>query len=333
MRTNKLWRLAARPDGLFKPTDFTWHEQPVPDLQDGQVLVRNIYISLDPANRVWTTQDSYMPMIPLGETMRGGTIGIVEESRDPAFSPGDIVQAFLGWQLYGVTKGGLTKLQKGVPLTAYMGLLGHIGLTAYFGLLDIGKPKEGETLVVSAAAGAVGSLVGQIGKIKGCRVVGLAGSDEKCRWIRDDLGFDAAINYRTEKVYPALKRECPGGIDIYFDNVGGEILDAALALINLRARIPLCGAISQYTATAPAAGPASLSRLIVCRGRMEGFIVTDYLPRAMEAIPDLLRWQQEGRLKFKVDISEGLESAPSAINRLFEGTNTGKLLVRVSEEP
>ncbi|MBZ5604420.1 MAG: NADP-dependent oxidoreductase [Acidobacteriia bacterium] len=334
MRINKQWRLAARPQQLFKDTDFKWIEEPVPALADGQVLVRNVYLSLDPTNRVWASQDSYMPMVPLGEVMRGGTIGVVEESRDAGFAPADIVQGLLGWQLYASAPGAqLTKLPKGVPLTAFMGLLGHIGLTAYFGLIDIGQPKEGETLVVSAAAGAVGSLVGQIGKIKGCYVVGIAGSDEKCRWLKDELGYDAAINYRKEKILDALKRECPRGIDIYFDNVGGEILDAALALLNLRARIPLCGMISQYTATGPVAGPSNLARLIMTRSRIEGFLVTDYLPRAGEAIPQLLGWMQSGKLKFKVDVAEGLESAPRAINKLFEGTNTGKLVVKISEEP
>jgi len=334
MRTNKQWRLAARPQQLFKDSDFKWTEEPVPALAEGQVLVRNVYLSLDPTNRVWASQDSYMPVVPLGDVMRGGTIGVVEESRDAGFAPGDIVQGLLGWQLYAIAPAqALSKLPKGVPLTAFMGVLGHIGLTAYFGLLDIGQPKEGETLVVSAAAGAVGSLVGQIGKIKRCYVVGIAGSDDKCRWLREDLGFDAAINYRKEKVLDALKRECPRGIDIYFDNVGGEILDAALALINLRARIPLCGMISQYTATGPVAGPANLARLIMTRSRIEGFLVTDYLPRAGEAIPQLLQWMQSGRLKFKVDVADGLESAPRAINKLFEGTNTGKLVVKISEEP
>lgn len=206
-------------------------------------------------------------------------------------------------------------------------------MTAYFGLLDVGKPKEGETLVVSAAAGAVGSLVGQIGKIKGCYVVGIAGSDDKCRWIREELGFDAAINYRNENVLPALKAACPSGIDIYFDNVGGEILDAALALLNLRGRVPLCGMISQYTATGPVTGPANLARLIMTRSRMEGFLVTDYLPRAGEAIPEMMRWMHEGCLKFRTDVVDGLEKAPKAINRLFDGTNMGKLIVKVSEEP
>jgi NADPH-dependent curcumin reductase CurA len=334
VRTNQQLLLTARPQGLFKESDFAWHEAPVPELSNGDVLVRNVYLSLDPTNRVWATQDSYMPMVPLGSVMRGGAVGVVEESRNPAFSPGDIVQGLLGWQLYYISNGAdLSKLPKGVPLTAFMGVLGHIGLTAYFGLIDIGQPKEGETLVVSAAAGAVGSLVGQIGKIKGCYVVGLAGSDEKCRWLKDDLGFDAAINYRAGNIQQAMKAACPRGIDIYFDNVGGEILEAALNLINLRARIPLCGMISQYTATAPVPGPSNLARLIMCRARIEGFLVTDYLPRAGEAIPHLAQWMQTGRLKFKLDVADGLRAAPLAANKLFEGTNTGKLVVKVSQEP
>jgi hypothetical protein len=333
MKINKQWRLVARPIGLFKESDFEWREEPVPSLADGDVLVRNLYLSLDPTNKVWATQDSYLPAIPLGDVMRGGTIGVVEESRHPSFTPGDLVQGFLGWQLYGVANGAaLTKLPKGTPPLLVLGVLGHIGLTAYFGLLEIGKPKEGETLVVSGGAGAVGSLVGQIGKIKGCHVVGLTGSDEKCHWITKDLGFDAAINYRTENVFESLKRHCPRGIDVYFDNVGGDILDAALLLINLKARIPLCGMISSYTATTPPPGPSNLSRLIVQRARMEGFLVMDYLPRAGEAIPHLLGWIQEGRLKFRVDVVPGLEHAPTAINRLFEGTNMGKLVVKISEE-
>jgi len=334
MKTNKQWRLAARPVGLFKDSDFKWQEEPIGDLGDGAVLVRVIYLSLDPTNKVWATTDSYLPAVPLGDVMRGGGIGVVEESRNASFAAGDIVQGMFGWQLYASVPGaGLTKLPKGAPLKAFMGVLGHIGLTAYFGLMDVGKPKEGETLVVSAAAGAVGSLVGQIGKIKGCRVVGLAGSDDKCLWIREELGFDAAINYHNENVSAALKRECPKGIDIYFDNVGGEILNTALALINLRARIPLCGMISQYTATGPVSGPANLSNLISRRAKIEGFLVSDYLPRAGEAIPHLLEWMQSGRLKFRLDVAEGLEQAPRAISRLFEGKNTGKLVVKVSEEP
>src|SRR5438105_5151481 len=234
-QTNHQWRLVARPVGLLKESDFKWTEEPIPDISDGQILVRNLYISLDPTNRMWAMADTYLPAVPLGEVMRGGAIGIIEQSRHPKFKEGDHVQGLLGWQEYAVSDGqGVTVLppMPGVPLTAFLGLFSHIGLTAYFGLLNVGKPQAGETLVVSAAAGAVGSLVGQIGKIKGCRVVGIAGSDEKCQWITEDLGFDAAINYKTENVLDSLKQHCPNGIDVDFENVGGKILDAILSLIN-----------------------------------------------------------------------------------------------------
>src|SRR5271165_1065841 len=237
MRMNRQWRLAARPQGIVENSDFQWREEAVPALEDGQVLVRNIYLSLDPSNRVWMNDaDSYLPKLALGAIMRGGAIGVVEESKNPKFTNGDIVQGLLNWQEFVVSDGsGLTKLPMipGVPLTAFQGLLGHIGLTAYFGLLDIGQPKPGETLVVSTAAGAVGSLVGQMGKIAGCRVVGIVGTDEKCAWITGELGFDAAINYKKEIVRVALRRACPKGVDIDFENVGGDILDAALSQINL----------------------------------------------------------------------------------------------------
>jgi NADPH-dependent curcumin reductase CurA len=332
-RINHQWRLAARPVGTIKETDYQWTEEPVPELQDGQVLVRSIYLSLDPANRGWVREEgSYMAPIPLGAVMPGVVIGAVEESRNPNFQAGDNVQGFLGWQEYAVSDGaGLNKLPNNpaIPLTAYLGLFGGIGLTAYFGLLDITDPQPGETLVVSAAAGAVGSVVGQIGKIKGCRVVGIAGSDEKCKWIVNELGFDAAINYKTEDVRQGLKRTCPKGIDVYFDNVGGEILDAVLAMINLRARISICGMISQYNATAPVPGPYNLINILVRRAKMQGFIVLDYLPRASEAIPELIKWHMEGKLKYRVDVVEGLKEAPRAVNKLFDGSNQGKLIIKV----
>ncbi|HKE03654.1 MAG TPA: NADP-dependent oxidoreductase, partial [Blastocatellia bacterium] len=315
-RTNHQWRLAARPVGIIKEADYQWAEEPVPELQDGQVLIRNLYLSLDPANRAWVREEgSYMAPIPLGSVMLGIAVGVVEESRNPNFQAGDNVQGFLGWQEYAVSDGaGLNKLPNNpaIPLTAYLGLFGGIGLTAYFGLLDITDPKPGETLVVSAAAGAVGSIVGQIGKIKGCHVVGIAGSDEKLKWIVDELGYDAAINYKTENIRQGLKRTCPNGIDIYFDNVGGEILDAALAMINLRARISVCGMISQYNTTAPVPGPYNLINILTKRAKMQGFIVTDYLPRAQEAIPELIKWYLEGKLKYRVDVVEGLKEAPRA---------------------
>jgi NADPH-dependent curcumin reductase len=334
--TNRQWLLASRPQGLPAAANFAWKESPAPKCQqDGQILIRIVYLSLDPTNRVWMNEAaSYLPAIPLGDVMRGVGIGYVEESRNPGFAPGDLVQGLLGWQTWFLSSDGkdLTKLPKlPIPVDAHFGLLAHIGFTAYFGVLDIGKPKPGETLVVSAAAGAVGSLAGQIGKIKGCRVVGIAGSDDKCAWLTGDLGFDAAINYKKEKLYPALQKHCPNGIDIYFDNVGGATLEAALALINNYARIPLCGMISQYNAEQPEHGPRNLAALVGHRGLMQGFIVLDYAPRFAEAARELVTWYAQGKLKYRTDIVQGLEHAPEALLKLFTGANTGKLLVQVSE--
>jgi NADPH-dependent curcumin reductase CurA len=334
MPANAQWRLVARPQGLFAPTDFRWVEDETPPVGDGEVLVRVVYLSLDPTNRGWAAGDTYLPAVPLDSVMRGLGVGRVEESRAPGLAPGDVVSGLLGWQRYAVLPASsLTKLPPiPLPLSAHLGLLGHIGLTAWVGLLRIGQPKAGETLVVSAAAGAVGSLVGQIGKILGLRVVGIAGSEEKCRWLTEELGFDAAINYRKTIVRAGLRRACPEGIDVYFDNVGGETLDTVLALINRHARIVVCGLISQYTAKGPVPGPANLGNLLVQRARMEGFIVLDHVSEAPQAAADLLRWHAEGRLKYRLDVVDGLEQAPAAVNRLFEGTNTGKLVVKVSDE-
>jgi NADPH-dependent curcumin reductase len=332
-RVNHQWRLVARPVGMLKESDFKWTEEPVPSPGENQVLVRNLYLSLDPANRGWVREEgSYMEPISLGSVMRGLTVGVVEESRHPNFRPGDHVQGLLGWQEYVLSDAAsLNKLPQNlaIPLTAYLGLFGHIGLTAYFGLIDITDPKPGETLVVSGAAGAVGSIVGQIGKIKGCYVVGIAGSDEKCKWIVKELGFDAAINYKKEKVREALKQKCPNGIDIYFDNVGGEILDAVLSQINIGARISICGMISQYNATAPVPGPYNFINILTKRAHIQGFIVTDFMHRSKEAIADLSKWYQEGKLKYRIDVVEGLQNAPRAVNKLFEGTNQGKLIIQI----
>lgn len=330
---NHQWRLKSRPVGNLTEANFEWTETPVPELKDNQVLVRSLYLSLDPANRGWVREGgSYRDEIALGAVMEGGAVGEVVASKHPNFQPGDIAQGMLGWQEYAVLDGrALNKLPNtpGLPLTAYLGLFGHIGLTAYFGLLDIADPKPGETLVVSAAAGAVGSIVGQIGKIKGCRVVGIAGSEDKCKWIVEELGFDEAINYKTEKVADGLKRTCPKGIDIYFENVGGETLDAVLARINLGARISVCGMISQYNAAEPVPGPYNLINILAKRAKMQGFIVTDYMPRAGEAIAALSQWYAEGKLKYRVDVVEGLQNAPSALNKLFEGSNQGKLIIKI----
>jgi len=279
--------------------------------------------------------DQYMPPVEIGDVMRGGTIGVVEQSNNPDFKPGDIVQPLdLGWQDYVVTSmAQKLMVTPDLPILAYMSALGMTGVTAYFGLLDIGKPKPGETVMVSAAAGAVGSIVGQIAKIKGCRVVGLAGSDDKCRWVVDDLGFDACINYRTENVLEALKRECPKGIDVYFENVGGEILDAVLTLINLEARIPLCGLISTYNADGPVPGPYMFRNILMKRALIKGFIVIDYFPRIAEFAAEMGPWVASGQIKWRVDVEQGLENAPTVLNKLFTGGNTGKLVVQIGPEP
>ena len=337
MALNRQWRLAARPSGLPKESDFSWHEEPVAEPGDGELLVRNLYLSLDPANRGWMTgRKTYIDPVGIGDVMFGSTIAVVESSRHQDFQPGEIVSGFLGWQDYALASPrALVKLppELPVPLEDYFAVFGHVGMTAYFGLLDVGRPAEGETLVVSAAAGAVGSLVGQLGKLHGCRVVGIAGSDEKCSWLTAELGFDAAVNYRREPVAEALAASCPEGIDVYFDNVGGEILEAALSGINDRARIVVCGMISQYNAIEPPPGPRNLGNLLIHRARMEGFIVLDYFFRASEAIDALGAWVSEGRLRYRVHVVEGLEEAPAALNYLFDGRNEGKLVIKLAEPP
>ncbi|MBW2513079.1 MAG: NADP-dependent oxidoreductase [Deltaproteobacteria bacterium] len=334
---NQQWRLVSRPVGLIKESDFQWTEETLPVPGDGELLIRIIYLSLDPAIRGWVNDvKSYMPPVALGEVMRGIALGVVEQSRHPKFKTGDLVQGLLGWQTHALSDGmGLARLpREGVPdLTAYLGLLSMVGPTAYFGLLDVGKPRAGDTLVVSAAAGAVGSVVGQIGKIKGCRVVGIAGSDEKCRWITETLGFDAAINYKTEDVRGQLKRHCPQGVDVFFDNVGGAILDSVLTRINVKARIVICGLISQYNAQKPVPGPYYFSTILTQRAKVQGFVFGDYLDRIQEAVADLKKWLAQGKIQFRVHVVEGLEKAPQAVNMLFDGSNKGKLMVKVSEEP
>ena len=331
---NQQWRLASRPVGLIKESDFEWREEALPVPREGELVVRILYLSLDPAIRGWVTDArSYMPPVAIGEVMRGIGLGVVEQSKHAKFKVGDLVQGLLGWQAYALSDGmGLVRLPKeGVPdLTAYLGLLSMVGPTAYFGLLDVGKPEAGETLVVTAAAGAVGSIVGQIGKIKGCRVVGIAGSNEKCRWITETLGFDAAINYKTEDVRGRLKTHCPNGIDVFFDNVGGDILDNVLTQINVKARIVVCGLISQYNAEKPVPGPYHFSTILTQRLRVQGFVFGDYLDRIQEAVTDLGKWLAQGKIKYRVHLVEGLASAPQAINMLFDGSNKGKLIVQVS---
>jgi NADPH-dependent curcumin reductase len=336
---NRQFRLANRPVGEIEKSNFEYREESIPSPGNGEVLVRTIYLSLDPTNRIWMSDiPQYMAPVEIGEVMRGGVIGVVEESKNPNFQVGDLVSGMLGWQDYALVKQNNTAITKlpsplPAPLTAFIGPLGATGWTAYFGLLDIGQPKAGETLVVSAASGAVGSIVGQIGKIKGCRVVGITGSDEKCHWLVNELGFDAAINYKTADLQTALAQSCPNGIDIYFDNVGGSILDAVLTQVNLHARIPLCGLISTYNATEPAPGPFNYSQILMKRVRVQGFIILDYFTRFSEAITDIGQWLNEGKIKYAVEVVDGLENTPSAILKLFNGDKKGKLVVKVSQEP
>lgn len=337
---NRQFRLASRPVGDITADNFEYREEAIPQLSDGEVLVRTIYLSLDPTNRIWMSdRPQYMPPVEIGQVMRGGGIGVVEESKNPNFQTGDLVSGMLGWQDYALALGNtgldITKLPDPLPypLTALIGPLGMTGFTAYFGLLDIGKPQAGETVVVSAAAGAVGSVVGQIAKIMGCRVVGITGSDEKCHWLVEELGFDDAINYKTADLETALAKSCPDGIDVYFDNVGGAILDAVLTKINLHARIPLCGLISTYNATEPVPGPYNYSQILMQRSLVQGFIILDYVPRFGEAIKDLGQWLKQGKIKYALEIVEGLENAPSAILKLFDGNKIGKLAIKVSQEP
>lgn len=338
MPVNRQWILKHRPVGEIAPGDLELVETPTPDLVDGQVLVRNIYLSLDPTNRIWMSdQDQYLPPVGLGEVMRGGTIGVVEDSRSDRFKPGDIVNAGLsGWQGYTVAAAeslNPVPLLPGVPLTAFMSVLGATGLTAWFGMCDIGKPQPGETVVVSAAAGAVGSIAGQIAKLKGARVIGIAGGPAKCAWLTDELGFDAAIDYKNEDVGAALDRLCPNGIDVNFENVGGEIMDAVISRMNNFGRVPLCGMISTYNGSDPAPGPSDFGRVLMHRLLIKGFIVIDYLPRAAEAFAELGPWVLGGQIKWKAHVVDGLENAAEAVKRLFTGDHDGKLLVRISPEP
>jgi hypothetical protein len=312
----------------MQPSDFVRQESPVPDLQPGQVLIRSVYLSLDPANRYWVRN------IKPGQVMPGRALGVVVDSLSPDWTPGQWVLAMLGWQTYAIVPSEALRsvdLDPEIPLDAYLGLLGSIGPTAYFGLLDIGDPQPGETLVVSGAAGAVGSLVGQIGKLRGCRVVGVAGSDEKCAWLTHTLGFDAAINYKQTEILPALQAQCPDGIDIFFDNVGGETLDAGLALINVGGRVPLCGMISQYNVEAPIPGPYHFAQIMDQRVKIQGFLVWDYEERLDEAYQQLSTWYKSGQISYRVEIINGLDQAPHAVGRLFNGKHQGKLIVNISE--
>jgi NADPH-dependent curcumin reductase CurA len=322
---------------MVQETDFTWVEEPVPTVGPGQALVRNLYLSMDPTQRGWMSRDTYIPAMAVGDVVRSFGVGQVVGSRHDGFKQGDLVQGGVGWQDYLLTDGGgplpIVKLPAGVDIPLTMSVLGLTGITAYFGLLEVGQPKKGETVVVSGAAGATGSVVGQIAKIQGCNVVGIAGGPEKCAWLTGEAGFDAAIDYKAERVDRRLRELCPNGIDLFFDNVGGEILDAALANLAMRGRVVICGAIAGYNEKVPPPGPRNYLSLLVQRGRMEGFIILDYMDRAGQAISALSQWVREGKIRHQEDIQEGLENAPATLLRLFEGKNRGKQLLRIADPP
>ncbi|HEY2282460.1 MAG TPA: NADP-dependent oxidoreductase [Solirubrobacteraceae bacterium] len=329
-------RLAARPEGLLKPSDWSHTEEPVPEPGEGEVLVKILYLSLDPAMRGWVNEGrSYIEPVGVGDVMRALAAGRVVASNHPELAVGDYVTGMLGAQEYAVVGGkAVGKVDPGVvPLPTYLGTLGMPGMTAYFGLLDIGRPAEDETVVVSGAAGAVGGVVGQLAKLKGARAVGIAGGAEKCRYVVEDLGFDAAIDYKSENVAEGLREHCPQGIDVYFDNVGGDILNAALTRLARHARVVICGAISQYNAAGAMTGPSNYMSLLVNHASMTGFVVSDYGDRYVDGVHEMTGWLTDGKLVAREDIAEGgLERFPETLLRLFEGGNIGKLVLRVAED-
>ena len=331
--SNRMVRLARRPRGMATRSDFTIEDGPVPEPGPGEFRVKIAYISLDPAMRGWMNDArSYVAPVKLGEVMRAGAAGIVEKSNNPAFAVGDAVQGAFGVQQYAVSNGErVIKVDtRQAPLERWVGGLGMPGWTAYFGLLDVGQPKTGETVVVSAASGAVGSVVGQIAKIKGCRVVGIAGGSEKCRYVIQELGFDACVDYKAGNLAQDLKAACPKGIDVNFENVGGEILDTVLSQMNVFGRIALCGLISGYNATEVPAGPKNIRAVLTQRLKMQGLIVFDWADRVPEAIAQLGQWHKEGRLKIREDVREGgVDAFPEVLNLLYTGGNFGKLVLKV----
>ncbi len=331
-RVNHQFRLAARPVGLPKRTDWNATTEPVGEPKAGEILVKVLYLSLDPAMRGWMNAGrSYIPTVGIGDVMRALAVGRVVETKTDRFAVGDFVSGLFGVQEYAISDGkGINKVDpKVAALTVYLNVLGAPGMTAYFGLLEVGRPQSGQTVVVSAAAGAVGATVGQIAKLKGCHVVGIAGGPEKCRYVVEQLGFDAALDYKAEDLKAGLSKRCPRGVDVYFDNVGGEVLDTVLTQLARGARIVICGAISQYNTTGRIVGPSNYMSLLVNRASMTGMIVFDYADRYADAAKELAGWMAAGRLKSREEIVEGLEAFPDALLRLFRGENLGKLVLQV----
>ncbi len=328
MTTARRITLAHRPAGQVQLSDFASDEVELPELQEGEFLLDVEYLSVDPTIRGWMSYDTYLPKIGIGDEIRSAGAGVVLQSRHPKYPVGTRVFGMPGWQSKAIQRGG-QRIPEGVTYEQALSVFGITGLTAYVGLEDIGKPEPGQTVVVSGAAGGVGSIAGQIAKIMGARVVGIAGSDEKCRWVTEDLGFDECINYRTESIADGLRRTCPEGIDVYFDNVGGQTLNEVLARINNFARIILCGAISQYDSATPEPGPANIVNAISRRALLQGFIILDHMDRAQDAMQAMGAWLAQGRLEVRTHVLDGLESAPQALLDLFTGANVGKTLVRL----
>ena len=330
--TNRQFRLAARPDGTPGPECWDLVEEEAGSPGEGEALVQVLQLSLDPAMRGWMNDTrSYVPPVGIGEVFRAIGVGRVLESRSDRVSSGDFVTGLFGVQEYATLPAdGLTRVDDSLPLSTYLNVLGMPGMTAYFGLLDIGRPASGETVVVSGAAGAVGATVGQIAKIKGCRAVGIAGGPEKCRMLIEDYGFDAAIDYKADDLKASLKEHCPDRIDVYFDNVGGDVLDACLARLARGARVPLCGAVSQYNSP-KMKGPSNYMSLLVNRATMTGFVVFDFAARYKEAAVEMAGWMREGKLVSREDVVPGLETFPDTLLKLFRGENKGKLVLQVAE--
>ena len=338
-RTNGQWRLKTRPVGLVKTTDFELASEEIPGVADGEVLVRNLFLAFEPAQRGWLDDvKSYIPPVQIGEVMRASAVGQVVESKNDEFAQGQLVSGMLGWQQYFLTDGkpgpfgGLSRVPDGIPPQRVLSLLGGTGLTAYFGIHDIHPVNEGDVVLVSGAAGATGSVAAQIARIRGAsKVVGIAGGPEKCKWLVEEARLDAAIDYKNEDVKRRIREECPKGVDLYFDNVGGDILDAALVNMAERGRITVCGGISGYNDETPAPGPSNFMQIVIRRLSVKGFILFDHIARAHEAIADLTKWEAAGEMAVEEDIQDGFENTPATFLRLFEGKNLGKQLIRIAE--
>jgi len=336
---NRQWRLARRPEGMVRESDFEWVAEPLREPADGEIVVRNLYLAFEPAMRGWLNDEkSYVPPVGIGEVMRSSAVGQVVRSRDPRHREGELVHGMFGWQEYCVTDGrpgpmgGVGRVPDGVEPSWVLGVLGGTGLTAYFGMLEVGRPEPGNVVVVSGAAGATGSIAGQIARIRGAsKVIGIAGGERKCRWLTEEAGFTTAIDYKSEDLRARLREECRDAIDVYFDNVGGETLDAVLVNMATFGRIAMCGGISGYNEKELPAGPRHIMQLVIRRCTMQGFLLLDHLARAREARADLSKWIASGELVHAEDVQEGLENAPKTFQRLFRGQNLGKQLLKLGD--